>query len=320
MNKQTIEKKYNLEKSYDLNYIDYRNCLEDNKEIEQLIQSGELETLYELNDHWIMEQEWESIDYILKELIKTYGEIPEKDHEEIIEYLRDHNDSDPMTDLINNTPSRYFYYSLGINFGELDWNNTTKDIKDRVKIIAHRLRISPTKYNKELYELVANSGYGGDLVILFEDKISNLIYHNEDNIIEFISPVNICLMDRIQGSGHYVEINTKIICEFNRKNLHDDKGAPGYSYTHDVCGLIKGFMKNAVVRKTAKKTDKIIKTIINPEEQEANEREKRLDEKWRKTGECTFGDMKFSRHANASYRNEYPCGNKCVKCGTFWID
>lgn len=319
MNK-TIQQKYNLDKSYDLNYVDYRDYLEDDKIIEQLMQSGNTD---ELDENWLdgfTDQEYESINYILRELSETYGEIPEKDREKITEYLQEHNDSKPNTKLIKNTPSRYLYYSLGIDFGELDYSNIDKDIKNRVKIIARRLRISPTRYTEEL-SLMASQASCGNLVILFEDKIENFININEkpNNVIEFMSPVHICIMDRIQGSGNDVGINTKIICEFNRKNLHDDKGSPGYNYTDEICGLTKGFMKGAII-KTAQKTDKIIKTIINPKEQETNKREKEIDEKWRKTGECTFGDMNSERHKDTPYRNEYPCGNKCVKCGTFWID
>jgi hypothetical protein len=37
-------------------------------------------------------------------------------------------------------------------------------------------------------------------------------------------------------------------------------------------------------------------------------------------GKCTFGDMDIRRHRNVYYRNDFPCGNKCPHCGTFWID
>lgn len=39
-----------------------------------------------------------------------------------------------------------------------------------------------------------------------------------------------------------------------------------------------------------------------------------------KNGSCTHGDMDINRHRDVYYRNDFPCGNKCPNCGTFWID
>jgi hypothetical protein len=126
-------------------------------------------------------------------------------------------------------------------------------------------------------------------------------------------------MDRGNGSGHSEPIGIKLTAKFNRKNLHSDNGAPGYSFTNDVCGLTKGFMSYANIRK-AKKTDKIIEVDINPKFEAEMKREKELDKHWKETGHCTFGDMNFKRHKNLPYRNDFPCGNKCTECGTFFID
>ena len=38
------------------------------------------------------------------------------------------------------------------------------------------------------------------------------------------------------------------------------------------------------------------------------------------SGGCTAGDMNMLRHRDVYYINNYPCGNKCPHCGTFWID
>jgi hypothetical protein len=39
-----------------------------------------------------------------------------------------------------------------------------------------------------------------------------------------------------------------------------------------------------------------------------------------KEGKCSAGDMNITRHRDVFYRNDFPCGNKCPHCGTFWID
>ena len=48
-------------------------------------------------------------------------------------------------------------------------------------------------------------------------------------------------------------------------------------------------------------------------------REAKLDKTYRDGG-CTAGDLKYERHRNTTYINEYPCGTRCKSCGTFFID
>jgi hypothetical protein len=178
------------------------------------------------------------------------------------------------------------------------------------------LKTDDPQTRKSVQDVVYNAGYGGDLVILFEDEIEYLL--NDGNIIDFGPNTHICIMDRIQGSGHSEPLNTGISVEFNRKNLHCDEGAPGYSFSGDVCGLTKGFMDGCEIG-NAKLNENIIKIQINKEEQDRLEKEKEY-EKTYKEGKCTRGDIKISRHRDTFYVNEYPCGTHCPHCGQFWID
>ena len=59
--------------------------------------------------------------------------------------------------------------------------------------------------------------------------------------------------------------------------------------------------------------------IVESETNKLLEQEKKYNDTWKK-GECTFGDMDITRHKNTPYQNDFPCGNKCTSCGTFWID
>ena len=49
------------------------------------------------------------------------------------------------------------------------------------------------------------------------------------------------------------------------------------------------------------------------------EQEEKYNEIFR-AGGCTYGDMNMSRHRDVYYDNNFPCGNHCPHCGTFWID
>lgn len=313
--KSNIKEKYDLDKSYNLVYIDRNDYLEDSKKIEKIIQDGNNHSLDE-NWDWQSDAQYESIRYIIDELFNKYGEISEEDQEEIKDYLLDHDESYPNDDLIKNTPSQYFFYSLGIEDSGMEQEGGQPD-EDRIKNISKRLRSKNPELKKAIKSIVNNSGYGGNVVILFEDDIDNLLC--EGDIIEFGPKTEICIMDRMNGSGHSEAIGTTLKIRFDRKNLHSDDGYSGYSFTKDVCGMTKGFMEGGNIRQS-KKTDKIVELTDNPKFEEEMKREKELEENWKKTGKCIFGDMNYKRHTNKPYRNEFPAGNKCTECGTFWID
>lgn len=102
------------------------------------------------------------------------------------------------------------------------------------------------------------------------------------------------------------------------KHLHADREqGTGYSWSA-IAGQI-GY-DEAGIYAEKKKDNKKIYIKLPKEEKESVKRERELDEKWRKTRGCTFGDMNYSRHADKEYINDFPCGSKCKKCGTFWID
>lgn len=311
-----IAKKYDLPKAPELVYTDYNDYIQDAKQLESAAAAGNYDEMFENSMDWITDAQYQGIDYLLAELKKDHPEMPEADRDAIIDYLRENDASDPIKEIVDRTPASYFYYSLGISDNGMEEEGGEPD-EARVSAIMKRLRIRDLEMKKVVSEVIANAGYGGEVVILFEDKIKDLLEDGE--VIEFGPKAELCIMDRFNGSGHSQALGRKVVCEFLRENLHSDEGAGGYSFTQDVCGLVRGFMDGAIIRKK-KKTDKVIPAMIDEEKREAMAREKRLEEKWKKTGECTAGDMKIKRHKSTPYRNEYPCGNKCEKCGTFWID
>jgi len=323
MNSQTLEKKsiqekYNLDKNYELIYVSNDDYFEDAKDIERIIQDGTSDFLFEDAD-WCRDSQYESVRYLIDELEKEHGEISDDEKEEIKEYLEEHDVSDPAKQVMKNTPKRYFYYSLGIEVENHDAHVCCEEgcAEKVVNEIMKALRTRNPETKRSVREVVYNAGYGGNVVLLFEDDMEYLL--NNGKIIEFGPKTEICIMDRMMGSGHSAPLNTKIAVEFNRQNLHCDEGAPGYSFTGDVCGMTRGFMDGCQIR-DKKSSDKVIKTQISEEEQSRMEREKEYERKWREEKKCTAGDMKISRHKDTPYRNEYPCGSKCTECGTFWVD
>lgn len=315
--KISIKEKYGLSNGYDLVYIDQRDHIEDEKILEKMVQDGDKSAL-ELDN--IMDAQSDSVHGIIKDLKSEYPEMSNSDEEEIRDYLYEHDTSTPEADLLRNTPDGYFYYSLGLTDNGMELEGGDPD-NVRVNAIIERLGIDDEPMRKVVREITANAGYGGSWVILFEDNIEDML--DDGNVIEFGPKAELCLMDRGNGSGHSAAIGRRLTCEFNRKNLHYDEGAPGYSYTKDVCGMSRGFMDGATIKTLSGETGlRPIPLMRSIEEERKMDREELLGARWRDTKTCTPGDMKWDRHPSGKieYINNFPCGNKCTACGTFWVD
>ena len=300
-----------------LTYIDYNENFNDNKELmEELATTGHIDNFFENFDFY--DSEFNAIDYIAKEVF-TAEELAEINTNEDLrmamdETCRDIDTSNPVKDLLRNTSRRFFYYDLNFYLENYDgFQNVAKEAKR----IAKKLKLDYSAYEKELRELVANAGYGGQLCILFTAKPADL-YGDKGKYITFKDNYDICIMERSGGSGHSVSMHdTKLAFKFIHANLHDDEGNAGYSYSGDVCGLVK--FDEADFNFTNIKPDYAVLVKENQQAKEFAEQEAKYEATF-KAGGCTFGDMKFSRHRNTPYINDFPCGNKCVDCGTFFID
>jgi hypothetical protein len=304
-------------KGVQLTYIDYNDNLNDNKELmEELATTGYMDNFFENFDNY--EAEFDAIDYISKEVF-TAEELDEINANEdlkmaIDKTCHDIDTSNPLKDLLYNTSRRFFYYDLNFNLENFDGR---QNVAKEAKKIAKKLKLDYTANEKDLRELVANASYGGQLCILFTANPSDL-YGDKGKYITFKDNYDICIMNRSNGSGHSVSMhNTELIFKFIRENLHDDEGNAGYSFSGDVCGLVK--FDEANFNFTNHKPDNVVPVKQNQQAKEFAEREAKYEATF-KAGGCTFGDMKFARHRNAPYINEYPCGNKCTACGTFFID
>lgn len=310
-----------LPKRVSLYYVDYRDDLSGSLDKVQAAIHGDPEDLDSIFMDW---DTWESVKYVLNELksdIQTTFEIDEDEAQELMDEhedairneIYDRDDSTPLKDLLRNTGDQVFFYDIGMEIG-----GYTDDIKERIRDCKKGLKIPQREkgYDNQLHELCANASYGGRLVVYFSDSLDEWINLDEKmNAIEFSRGINVAIIDNMNGSGHNVEIGHTFSVPFNRENLFLDKEV-SYSYTYDVCGMSSDWCNSTEVtllkRKTRKKAGK---SSVN----DHIEREKHLDEVYRKGG-CTPLDMKYSRHRNIEYINNFPCGSKCKDCGTFWID
>ena len=315
--------KNRLEKEYpygtNLIYIDRSDDFSEDKEALEL-----LATTGWTNDgdtpNWMFDAQDESIDYILKEMFSD-EEIEElEENDNLMQYFRDlcyeKDTSTPTEDLLRNTNERFYFYDLSFEINSLDYSTEEKEAKR----IAKKLKIDYKKHEKTLYELVGNAYDGGMLTILFVTDPNNLYTKDEKyKYIHFEDDFELCIINRENGSGYGLRISESFTFKLIRENLHDDDAAEGYSYSGDTCGMCMWRTNTNWKFTDNKQENDIIFVKNNTEMAELTRREQKYKENYR-NGKCTYGDKNFSRHRNAKYRNEYPCGNKCEDCGTFWVD
>lgn len=311
-----------LPKKVSLYYVDYSDNLSEHLDIVQAAIHGNSDELDEIFTYW---DTWESVKYLLDELkndIERKYEIDDAQDliDEYIDDLRDEiyyrDTSTPLADLIRNTGEQVFFYDTGMSIGDY-----TTDIRERVSDCKRALRI-PQKnkdFDSQLTDMCCNAGYGGQLVIYFYDDLERWLNLDRKkilpNAIEFSGSVTVAIVNHMNGSGGDTEIGHSFWLPFDRQNVFLDKTI-SYNYTYSVCGMISSWCNGTQVELTRKRTHK--KAAHSPTNDHI-ERERQLDATF-KDGKCTPGDMKYSRHRDVTYINEYPCGSKCPHCGTFWID
>lgn len=295
-----------LDKEYDLIYVHYDDRLQD-KQLAEVVETGFCDSLDD--NGWMGDQQYESVGQIFKE---NFDDVDISDIEdELRQEIWDRDRSTPFEDLLRNTPEPVMYYDLDIEiegYGE--------DIVKRAKQVAKALKLNYKNHEQKFKDLVGNASYGGKLVLMYRGDID--LFYGEVNKPKYVVICNpeVCIMDRWNGSGHSMDGFGDFKVRFDRTRFKLDEEAPGYSFAGDVCGM--------TVEETGLRPAKGAKGVIGPKMERvlsAQEKQEIEDERrWNSKKECRAGDMNIARHAETPYRNEFPCGNKCAKCGTFWID
>lgn len=310
-----------LDEKYYLVYTDYNDRIEDEKDIEEIVETGWSETM--ACSDWFLDSQWDGAKCVMDETFKDYD--IEDHYDELIHTIMERDHSDPIKEIVNRTGRAFFYYNLGIDID--DWTNPNGYddlVEHEAKKIAKHLGIDYEQNKKKLRSVVNNASMGGMLVWLFVADVSDFYGDIKEKFVE-ISGGALCIMDRINGGGCdeiLIGFNGKtpsIKIPFIRENFRVDEAAPGYSYSGDVCGLVMSpYEASLMFTDDDCNLSPFGKQALERSEKE--EREIEYDKKWRETGKCTFGDMRITRHKDTPYRNWFPCGNKCTECGTFWID
>ena len=309
-----------------LYYVDYREDLDEHEDLqEQCIRKNNLDAIREVVFDWYAEQErtnlTEELDKIEKEMSKVGKHEEFMEHlEEISDLIYERNDTDPTKDLISHSTVTNLFYSLGV---EIDGYNTYSNMRGESEAMAcykirRALKLKKGQYDEEILELVQNASYGGELRIYFNAMFNKLITNdNKDDFrtIHFHGKVVVAIADSHNGSGYHIRLPLDITLPFQRDNLFVDSQVH-YSYANEVCGMSNDWCDSTEWETGMKPT----KSSILRSKMTGHQLQEATYEKTFRAGKCTFGDMNYTRHRNTFYVNNFPCGNKCPHCGTFWID
>lgn len=314
------------DKTY-LTYVDQNDSLSGyEKQIQECIHSQSYEHLDEIVFDAYSEQEWDSVKRykkeFKKELIskgfkkKKVKRFCEKYDDYIDDKIRSNCADDLISDLIRNTSTIVCHYDTGYEVPSDSWSWKEKQVKVEIAEIKKILKIKNKDYDERIRLMILQASYGGNLLIFFNlDDLDSTIRTEEINSIKFKN-AHIGIIDHYGGSGDITELNGhEFSIAFNPKNIFLEKTIK-YNWTYSIAGMVRDWCESTGVEFSKRKMRRKVETS---EINKLLEQEKKYNESWKK-GECTFGDMDITRHKNTPYQNDFPCGNKCTSCGTFWID
>lgn len=317
-----------MDNKYYLLFVDYNDSLDEHTgKLQEALEDGTTNAISEFVD-WAFD-DTESLRHEKEELKKKIvGElgINEEEADKLIEKyesdIEDHiyaNDkSTPVKDLLRNTSKQVIFYDTGYEMEAESWSWTDKETLEEVEKIKKILNITNDKYDENIRVMVRQATYGGQLVVYFYEKIDNLFPEDPEKDFTKIDfkDAAIAIIDVYGGSGDHTKvIGHNFSLPFKRENLTIDKTIK-YNYTYSVCGLMSDWCSNTIVKLSHEKAEGEIKeSRMNAHKA----KEAMYNEVFAK-GKCSAGDMDIYRHRDVFYRNDFPCGNKCPHCGTFWID
>ena len=306
-----------LEKSYDLSCIDNNDTLDDYaRELEKCIHKGNLCPLYENDyllgwendiEHWAMDWHKKKI----KEEMKEEGleEEYEAHETDIEDWMMDHNEKSPIYESLENTGEMAMFYTLNedvcVEDEEMEEAQTGR--------IMHLLGVKEGNEGN-VKSLLENAMYDGDLRIYFNARPIDII-EAEGKSIRFHGTVHVGIINTSVGAGYVEEMELDVTLPFERENIYLDKREKwGWM---EMSGAYDGWAEETEYEILDEESTKNVE--VNKEQKRKAEWEEKCERRFR-GGKCTFGDMDIRRHRDVVYINEYPCGNKCPHCGTFWID
>ena len=317
-----------IEKNQPEYYWDYREELS-KEQIERIIKevdglSDIEDEIYENNCDYDFELEEDCMDSAMNEFKSEISEeIGEEQYvweDDFKDYYRDYISIDTdIKGLIRNTRKQVFFYDTCEEFDET-WCMSKTEIYNNIRRIKKTIGLKTNEYDKDIRLMLMQASYGGRLVVYFMSDVYELyeaLQHiNARTKIKFNGYVTIAIIDTCNGSGDNIEVNHTFELPFNKDNLFYEDVIK-YNYSWAVCGMSHDWCSGT--NWDIYEAKKIVKAVKESSLNNSINNDRKLTKIYQ-SGKCTAGDMDMNRHRHVTYINNFPCGNKCLDCGTFWID
>lgn len=254
-----------LPKRLTLSHVDYRESLEHDLEALQTAMSlGDLSHLYEVindDDYGSHSAESEQLEELKISIGKTGNFTKEEidkffdeNEDEILDKIRNLDDSDVLKDLIRNTERIIVFYRTDANVGCETWNWDHRRRQREKKELKYELGIGGiNKWDNDIIELINNASYGGDVNIYFEIDVAEFFKAIDEGkeFVTFYGTVAIGLVNSYNGSGHSTYLHEvkegtfKFPLEHER--FHVEKQSK-YNWTYDIAGMVGNWSETTVVK------------------------------------------------------------------------
>lgn len=309
----------------ELYYVGYDSNLNNNTDtLAKCVTDNNLYPISESIDDWWDFPEGTYLEEMKRQMMRDGLEWDDDWDDEVIEKLRDVDESDAVKGLLNNTSDLNCYYDLGYDVDEpfgADEEEQEEEIDGICKVL-NIAKDSPMR--KKVANVYYNASYGGRLRIYFPAGLMSLLSGNgwdgekEDfGSIKFKGKFRVVIIDTVNGSGDFEDdVELDVEYDFDRTLLGiSDEDHYGFEEIFgDDCDICH--CETPVFEKETKS-----EAIHVESESLRQEREKqqKYNETF-KSGKCTCGDKDMNRHRNIEYSNFFPCGWHCPHCGMFWPD
>lgn len=311
-----------------LYYVDYRDSLSDKKDLlQESLSSNSLDPIHDKVWDWWDYPEGHYLDEIREKMEQDEAEdLFEMLEDEIRDWLSANDTSTPVEDLLRNTGEITMFYSLGL---ELDgwksgfmcnpWRGSSY-AQDAYRV-RRMLGIAKGTPNANKIDHIIQEAYrGGELRIYFANTLSAVLSDNPENDfkqIHFKGEFAVAVYNAGEGSGDFEYITLDKVFPFQRSNLYTSESE---KYHLENCfGMCSDWLHKQdtpVFKTEAPKKGNKIKESKNAARNAQDAEYNRIFQ----GGACSAGDMDIRRHRGIYYSNDFPCGNRCPHCGTFWID
>jgi len=197
-----------------------------------------------------------ALDELHKQIEAEFDVEPDRAHELYLKYEDEIKDtiygrdySDLIGECLRNTPDPAMFYDLHTEIGDY-----TEDMKLRLRTVkqALRIKLKDKTWDKSLFNMLQEAGYGGKLVIYFNISLENTINCTFRTVI-FENPI-VAVVDHFNGSGWYCSLpKFRITFPYDRENVFIDHTL-SYNFTHDVCGMRDDWCNSTKVKFIKKKS------------------------------------------------------------------